>query len=57
MMIRNNRSRKFSVKYRIEKWIYEDSKKDIIRLFKCFGLFILCIVFFGCLFIFPALFH
>jgi hypothetical protein len=57
MMIRNNRSRKFSVKYRIEKWIYEDSKKDIIRLFKCFGLFALCLAFFGCLFIFPALFH
>ena len=57
MMIRSNRSRKFSMKYRIEKWYYEDSKKDFIKLFKGFSLFMLGIALFGCLFIFPALFH
>ena len=57
MMIRSNRSRKFSVKYRIEKWFYEDSKTDIKKaaLFIVEGLSGLLM--FAALLILPALFH
>jgi ferredoxin-fold anticodon binding domain-containing protein len=57
MMIRSNRNRKFSVKYRIEKWFYEDSKADIKKavLFIIEGLSGLLM--FAALAIIPALFH
>ena len=57
MMIRSNRSRKFSMKYRIEKWFYEDSAKCIIECFR--GLFgmALCGALLGLVVLLPALFH
>ena len=48
---------KFSFKYRIEKWFYEDSKKHAIKLFKVIAGTILCGAMFACLFFIPALFH
>lgn len=57
MMIRNNRSRKFSLKYRIEKWFYEDSKKHLILALKGAGMFIILAVGFALILIVPALFH
>lgn len=57
MMIRSNKSRKFSFKYRIEKWFYEDSKTDVKKA----ALFILeglsALLMFAALAILPALFH
>lgn len=57
MMERSRRNRKFSLKYRIEKWFFEDSKNDckkiavaIIEMFS----FLLMFVMLG---IIPALFH
>lgn len=57
MMIRSNKNRKFSFKYRIEKWFYEDSKTDIKKavLFLFEGL--LCVLMFAIIAILPALFH
>lgn len=57
MMIRSNRNRKFSFKYRIEKWFYEDSKTDVKKaaLFIVEGLSGLLM--FAALTILPALFH
>lgn len=51
------RKEKFSIRYRIEKWFFEDSKKDTkkVLLVFCEGLTLvamLCV-----LFLFPALFH
>lgn len=57
MMERSNRSKKFSFRYRIEKWLYEDSVNDFIKVAKVFGLFLLCLVGMAILFIAPALFH
>lgn len=51
------RRQKFSVRYRIEKWFYEDSKEDTkkVAVTVCEGLtFILML---SMLFLFPALFH
>lgn len=57
MMIRSNKNRKFSFKYRIEKWFYEDSKADVKKA----ALFILeglsALLMFAALAILPALFH
>ena len=57
MMIRSNKSHKFSFKYRIEKWFYEDSKTDVKKA----ALFILeglsALLMFAALAILPALFH
>ena len=57
MMIRSNKSRKFSMKYRIEKWFYEDSKKHLILALQGVGMFITLIVGFTLITIAPALFH
>lgn len=49
--------RKFSLKYRIEKWFFEDSLTCLSLLVDAvIGLFILCIMF-GAIFFLPALFH
>ena len=49
--------RKFSLKYRIEKWFFEDSLNYLSLLIDAIvGLFILCIMF-GAIFFLPALFH
>ena len=49
--------RKFSLKYRIEKWLFEDSLTCLsILIDTVIGLFILGIMF-GAIFILPALFH
>lgn len=57
MMIRSRHNRKFSIKYRIEKWFYEDSKND----FKKIGIgiieFISALLMFAMIAIVPALFH
>lgn len=57
MMIRSNRSRKFSMKYRIEKWFFEDSKNDLkkigIGIIECISALLM----FAMLAIVPALFH
>lgn len=57
MMIRSNKSRKFSFRYRVEKWFYEDSKNHLILALKGAGMFILLAVGFALLTIAPALFH
>jgi hypothetical protein len=51
------RKQKFSLKYRIEKWFYEDSKRHTIKLFKMIASTILCAAMLGCMFLIPALFH
>lgn len=57
MMIRSNKSRKFSVKYRIEKWFYEDSKNDCKKIAVGFAELLSIALMFGRLFFLPALFH
>lgn len=51
------RKQKFSIHYRIEKWFFEDSKKDAkkIVIAVCEGLTFIAM--FCMLFLFPALFH
>ena len=57
MMIRSRHNRKFSMKYRIEKWFYEDSKNDLkkigIGIMECVSALLM----FAMLAIVPALFH
>lgn len=57
MMERSRRNRKFSLKYRIEKWFYEDSLRHFGLAFKAIGMFIICLIGLVLLFIVPALFH
>lgn len=51
------RRQKFSVRYRIEKWFYEDSKKDTkkIAIAVCEGFTFAIML--SMLFLLPALFH
>ena len=51
------RKQKFSIHYRIEKWFFEDSKKDTKKalIILCEGLTLVAM--FCLLFLFPALFH
>ena len=48
---------KFSIHYRIEKWFFEDSKKDAKKalIMLCEGLTFIAML--SILFLFPALFH
>ena len=57
MMIRSNRSRKFSMKYRIEKWFYEDSINCLIECFRGIGGMILFAAMIASILLLPALFH
>lgn len=57
MMIRSNRSHKFSIKYRIEKWFYEDSLNHLILALKGLGMMVTILAGFALIFIGPALFH
>ena len=50
---RNNR---FSLKYRIEKWFYEDSLNHLILVLKGIGMMITLLVGFALISIGPALF-
>ena len=57
MMIRSNRSRKFSMKYRIEKWFYEDSINCLFECFRGIGGMILFAAMMASILLLPALFH
>ena len=57
MMIRSNRSRKFPLWYRIEKWFYEDSLNHLILALKGIGMMITLLIGFVLICIGPALFH
>ena len=56
MMERSCRNRKFSFKYRIEKWFYEDSLNHLILTLKGLGMLITLLVGFALISIGPALF-
>ena len=56
-MKRNNRSKKFSFHYRIEKWFYEDSINCLIECFRGIGGMILCGLLLGSVVLLPALLH
>ena len=56
MMERSRRNRKFSLKYRIEKWLYEDSLNHLILILKGLGMLITLLVGFALISIGPALF-
>lgn len=53
----NPHNRKFSVKYRIEKWFYEDSLNCLRKVLSVIGMMIICAGMFGVLFFLPAFFH
>lgn len=57
MMERSCRNRKFSLKYRIEKWFYEDSLHHFGLAIKAIGIFIIGLIGMALLFIAPALFY
>lgn len=57
MMERSRRNHKFSLKYRIEKWFYEDSKNYLILTLKGIGMFITLAVGFALITYGPALFY
>ena len=57
MMERTNKRRKFSLKYRIEKWFYEDSLHHLAIIFKTMGFLVIGLIGFALLFIGPALFY
>ena len=56
-MKRNNRSKKFSFHYRIEKWFYEDSMNCLIECFRGIGGMILFAAMMASILLLPALFH
>lgn len=56
MMERSRKNRKFSFKYRIEKWFYEDSLNHLILTLKGLGMFITLLAGFALISIGPALF-
>lgn len=56
MMERSRKNRKFSFKYRVEKWFYEDSLNHLILTLKGLGMFITLLVGFALISIGPALF-
>ena len=49
--------RRFTVRYRIEKWWFEDSKEDIKKVLNNLGGIVLCGLMFGALFILPTMLH
>jgi hypothetical protein len=49
--------RRFTVRYRIEKWWFEDSKEDIKKALSNLGGIVLCGLMLGALFILPAMLH
>lgn len=49
--------RQFTVRYRIEKWWFEDSKEDIKKALSNLGGIVLCGLMLGALFILPAMLH
>lgn len=53
----NPRNRKFSVKYRIEKWFYEDSVNCLRAIALTFCKLLVCGAMFGALLFLPAFFH
>ena len=57
MMERSRRNRKFSLKYRIEKWFYEDSLNHLILALKGIGMFIILAAGFALITYGPALFY
>ena len=57
MMERTNKRRKFSLKYRIEKWFYEDSLNHFILVLKGLGMMLTILVGFALISIGPALFY
>lgn len=48
---------KFSIRYRIEKWFFEDSKKDTKKALLLLGEGLTLVAMLSMLFLFPALFH
>ena len=52
-----HRKQTFSIHYRLEKWFFEDSKKDVKKalIMLCEGLTFIAML--SMLFLFPALFH
>jgi hypothetical protein len=50
------RKQKFSLKYRIEKWFYEDSIRHIKKLICGIGMLLICAFGFAMISIVPALF-
>ena len=56
-MERSRKNRKFSFKYRIEKWFYEDSKKDCKKVAIAIAEIITLALMFAMIGIIPALFH
>ena len=48
---------KFSIHYRIEKWFFEDGKKDTKKALTLLGEGLTLVAMFCMLFLFPALFH
>lgn len=57
MMIRSNKRNRFSIKYRIEKWFYEDSLRHLILVLKGIGKFIILAAGFALITYGPALFY
>ena len=56
-MERSRKNRKFSFKYRIEKWFYEDSKKDCKKVAVAIAEMLSLVLMFAMIGIIPALFH
>ena len=57
IMERSRKNRKFSFKYRIEKWFYEDSKTDCKKVAVAIVEMFTIALMFAMLGIVPALFH
>lgn len=57
MMERSRKNRKFSFKYRIEKWFYEDSKNDCKKIAAAAAEIFSFLLMFAMLVVIPALFH
>lgn len=51
------KNRKFSTRYRIEKWFYEDSKEDAAKIAKFFIEGVSLVLLFAFILFLPAFFH
>lgn len=56
-MERSRKNKKFSLKYRIEKWFFEDSKNDCKKIAVAAVEMFSLLLMFAMLSIIPALFH
>lgn len=57
MSFRQDYRRRRSFSYKMKRWFWSDHTKEIKKVFKLIGEFIITILWFGLIFILPHIFH